>query len=42
MAEDFGLPPKGEGLSPSENILDELPANVEAILAEYCQHDVFL
>lgn len=42
MAEDFGLPPKGEGLSPSENILDELPPNVEAILAEYCQHDVFL
>ena len=42
LAEAFGLPPKGDGLSPSENILDVLPADVEAILAEYCQHDVFL
>lgn len=42
MAEDMGLPPKGDGLSPSENILDVLPKHVEDILAEYCVHDVYL
>jgi hypothetical protein len=42
LAERFGLPPKGDGLSPSENILDELPADVEAILADYCCHDTWL
>ena len=42
LAEDFGLPAKGLGLASSENYLDELPAHVEAELAEYCQHDVFL
>jgi DNA polymerase len=42
LAETFGLPPKGDGLSPSENILDELPANVEAVLADYCCHDTWL
>jgi DNA polymerase len=42
LAERFGLPPKGDGLSPSENILDELPADVEATLADYCCHDTWL
>jgi DNA polymerase len=42
LAKDLGLPPKGDGLSPSENILDELPANVEVTLAEYCCHDTWL
>jgi hypothetical protein len=42
LAKDLGLPPKGDGLSPSENILDELPADVENILAEYCCHDTWL
>ena len=42
MAEDFGLPDKGKGLAPSENILDELPFHVEQELADYCRHDVFL
>jgi len=42
LAEMFNLPPKGDGLSPSENILDELPADVEATLADYCCHDTWL
>lgn len=42
LAEMFDLPPKGDGLSPSENILDELPAHVEAVLADYCCHDTWL
>ena len=42
LAKDLGLPPKGDGLSPSENILDELPADVESKLAEYCCHDTWL
>jgi len=42
LAALFNLPPKGDGLSPSENILDELPADVEAILADYCCHDTWL
>jgi DNA polymerase len=42
LAEMFGLPPKGDGLTPSENILDELPADVEEILADYCCHDTWL
>jgi DNA polymerase len=42
LAESFGLPPKGDGLSPSENILDELPPDVEATLADYCCHDTWL
>ena len=42
LAEMFGLPPKGDGLSPSENILDKLPAHVEEELAEYCCHDTWL
>jgi len=42
LAADFGLPAKGDGLNPSENILDELPPDVEKSLAEYCVHDTWL
>jgi len=42
LAKDLGLPPKGDGLSPSENILDELPEDVERALDEYCRHDTWL
>ena len=42
LAVMFGLPEKGKGLAPSENILDELPADVEETLAEYCCHDTWL
>ena len=42
LAERFELPPKGDGLSPSENILDALPFHVEQTLAEYCKHDTWL
>ena len=42
LAKDLGLPPKGDGLSPSENILDELPEHVERVLADYCCHDTWL
>ena len=42
LAKDLGLPPKGDGLSPSENILDELPPDVERVLADYCCHDTWL
>ncbi len=42
LAERYGLPPKGDGLSPSENILDALPFDVEQTLADYCKHDTWL
>lgn len=42
LAERFELPPKGDGLSPSENILDALPFDVEMTLADYCRHDTWL
>jgi DNA polymerase len=42
LAQAFGLPPKGKGLTPSENILDKLPAHVEEELADYCCHDTWL
>lgn len=42
LAERYGLPPKMEGLSPTENVLDELPFADEERLAEYCRHDTWL
>lgn len=42
LAERFELPPKGDGLASSENILDALPFVVEQELAEYCKHDSWL
>ena len=42
LAERFELPPKGDGLASSENILDALPFAIEQELAEYCKHDTWL
>ena len=42
LAERFELPPKGDGLASSENILDALPFVIEQELAEYCKHDTWL
>jgi hypothetical protein len=42
LAERHNLPPKGDGLSSSENYLDTLPFAVETELAEYCKHDTWL
>lgn len=42
LAERYGLPPKGDGLASSENILDTLPFTTELELAEYCKHDTWL
>ena len=41
LAEDFGLPPKGQAVYSTDG-LDELDPVVEKELAEYCKHDVFL
>lgn len=41
LADDFGLPPKGEALHSSDGLY-ELPLHVEQELAEYCKHDVWL
>ena len=42
LAERFKLPPKGDGLASSENILDTLPFETERELATYCKHDTWL
>jgi hypothetical protein len=42
LAEQFGLPPKGEAIYSTDGILDELPPEIEKELAEYCNHDVLL
>ena len=42
LAERFNLPPKGTELASSENLLDELPFNIEQGLADYCRHDTWL
>lgn len=43
LAEDFGLPAKGETLSLTDGILQgPLAWDVEASLAEYCAHDTWL
>ena len=41
LAEDFGLPPKGQAVHSTDG-LNELDPVVESELAEYCKHDVFL
>jgi DNA polymerase len=41
LAEDFGLPPKGKAVHSTDG-LAELTPEIEAELAEYCKHDVFL
>lgn len=42
LAERYGLPPKMDGLAPTENILDELPFEVEEQLVPYGKHDTWL
>jgi hypothetical protein len=41
LAQDFGLPPKGNELVSTDGLFD-LPLEVEAALANYCRHDVWL
>jgi hypothetical protein len=42
LAEQFGLPPKGNALHSTKNLGPSLPAHVEHELAVYCNHDVAL
>lgn len=41
LAEDFGLPPKGQAVYSTDGLV-ELPPAIEQELADYCAHDVFL
>ncbi len=41
LAEDFGLPPKGQAVHSTDGMVELRPA-VETELAEYCNHDVWL
>lgn len=41
LAQDFGLPPKGDELVSSDGLY-ELPLEVEIKLANYCRHDTWL
>jgi DNA polymerase I-like protein with 3'-5' exonuclease and polymerase domains len=41
LAEDYGLPPKGHAVHSTDGLFDITP-EIEAELATYCQHDVFL
>lgn len=41
LAEEFGLPPKGKAVHSTDG-LTELTPEIEAELAAYCMHDVFL
>ena len=41
LAQEFGLPPKGNAVHSTDG-LTELPPEVEAELAAYCAHDVYL
>jgi DNA polymerase len=41
LAYDFGLPAKGTAVHSTDG-LDQLDSEIEAELAEYCKHDVFL
>lgn len=41
LSEEFGLPPKGNAVYSTDG-LPELPPHIEAELAEYCAHDVWL
>jgi len=41
LAQDFGLPDKGEALMLTDG-LEELPQRIERELAVYCNHDVYL
>lgn len=41
LAQDYGLPAKGRALHSTDGVFD-IDATVEAELAEYCAHDVYL
>jgi len=41
LANDFGLPAKGKAVHSTDG-LEEIDAELEAELAEYCKHDVYL
>lgn len=41
LAEDYGLPPKGRATHSTDGLFEITPV-IEAELAAYCQHDVFL
>lgn len=41
LADMYGLPPKGNAVYSTDG-LDEIPSYIEAELAGYCKHDVFL
>jgi DNA polymerase len=41
LADEFDLPPKGKAVHSTDG-LEELTDEIEAELAEYCQHDTFL
>jgi len=41
LAREFGLPPKGDALHSTDGLY-ELSPEIEAELADYCAHDVFL
>jgi hypothetical protein len=42
LAEQFGLPPKGDAVHSSDGYLDALPQQILDELGEYCKHDVRL
>lgn len=42
LAEDFGLPPKGQAVHSTDGMLDGISFEVEQELADYCKHDVVL
>ena len=42
LAAEFGLPPKGNAVYSTDGMLDEISAEVEQELAEYCAHDTYL
>lgn len=42
LANDFGLPPKGNAVHSTDGMLDSISLEVEKELAEYCKHDVYL
>jgi hypothetical protein len=41
LADEFGLPPKGKAVHSTDGLVD-LTLEIEAELADYCAHDVFL
>lgn len=42
LAEEFGLPPKGQAVHSTDGMLDTIDTATESELADYCKHDVML